>query len=435
MKIALSLPDGRGLGGVTTWALDLAERLAGLPNVEACLLEHATSRQPVVVEGNSPVRSIDLTPFIHPNHPRLGVDDVERFAAAYASAEPEILVPNWSWGSHAAAVAVAAQDPEHVRVIGFVHADGEDYYEWIRYYEPWIVRFVAVSSEIAARLTEELPHRSGDIVTLPYSIAQPASVQRPDRGNSPLRIIFAGRLAVAQKRILDLITMAEMLAADDVEFELRIIGSGPDEDTLRRAIDRLPSKTRSSIELERTCPPAEMPARWLEADVLVLPSDYEGTSIAMLEALAHGCVPVVTRVSGTETEIVDGETGLCFAVGDLAECVDHLSTLAGDREMLRRLSEQAVVSSRQRLGTFEYDEALMGIFRDALEKPAPSGAQGRPLLPPAQDRCDRHDLFAAVRGDREAAKKVLFRAASTRGLSWTYRAAPVAKRLVDRRAS
>jgi glycosyltransferase involved in cell wall biosynthesis len=45
---------------------------------------------------------------------------------------------------------------------------------------------------------------------------------------------------------------------------------------------------------------------------LLLPSNAEGLSNAMIEAMAHGVVPVTTRVSGCVDHVQDGVTGYFF---------------------------------------------------------------------------------------------------------------------------
>ena len=56
--------------------------------------------------------------------------------------------------------------------------------------------------------------------------------------------------------------------------------------------------------------------RWLEilaaSDIFLMPSKYEGISIALLEAMAAGVVPVVAKVGGQE-EIVDPGAGVLIA--------------------------------------------------------------------------------------------------------------------------
>jgi glycosyltransferase involved in cell wall biosynthesis len=75
------------------------------------------------------------------------------------------------------------------------------------------------------------------------------------------------------------------------------------------------------------------------ARLLCLPSitaangDAEGLPIVILEAQASG-TPVVTSARGGATEgIVDGETGLAFAEGDVDALAGHLRRLLRDDAM------------------------------------------------------------------------------------------------------
>ena len=52
------------------------------------------------------------------------------------------------------------------------------------------------------------------------------------------------------------------------------------------------------------------------SDFLVLSSEYEGFSVAMIEALAHGIPVISTPVSGATEVIVPGKTGYLFEHGD-----------------------------------------------------------------------------------------------------------------------
>lgn len=51
-----------------------------------------------------------------------------------------------------------------------------------------------------------------------------------------------------------------------------------------------------------------MDAFWKGQDVFVNVSEYEGTSLSMLEAMGYGCVPVVTDVSGAREFIAQEKT-------------------------------------------------------------------------------------------------------------------------------
>lgn len=76
-------------------------------------------------------------------------------------------------------------------------------------------------------------------------------------------------------------------------------------------------------------------------DVLLLTSKAEGTSISMLESMAHGLVPVVTNVSGSEDVILHGHNGFLYEIGDISLMVKLIVTLATNKELLRKMSYNA----------------------------------------------------------------------------------------------
>jgi len=93
---------------------------------------------------------------------------------------------------------------------------------------------------------------------------------------------------------------------------------------------------------------------WLEiiaaADVLLMPSEYEGISIALLEAIASGCVPVVAQVGG-QGEIVSPDIGILIPRGDneLPEYVDALHRLLGHPGVLQQMSNQCQTIAASKL--------------------------------------------------------------------------------------
>jgi glycosyltransferase involved in cell wall biosynthesis len=62
-------------------------------------------------------------------------------------------------------------------------------------------------------------------------------------------------------------------------------------------------------------------------DILVLTSDFEGTPIAMMEALAAGCGMVGTRVSGIEDYELHPQASDCFALFDTGNIEDAVSKI------------------------------------------------------------------------------------------------------------
>jgi len=84
-------------------------------------------------------------------------------------------------------------------------------------------------------------------------------------------------------------------------------------------------------------------------DVFVLPSIYEGLSIALLEAMAQGKPSVVSRVGGLP-ELIDHEhQGLLVEPGDPAELAQAILRLLRDPQLRSRLG----VAARQRAAEFD----------------------------------------------------------------------------------
>jgi hypothetical protein len=79
----------------------------------------------------------------------------------------------------------------------------------------------------------------------------------------------------------------------------------------------------------------------LATTIFVLPSLYEGLSLALLEAMAAGQVPIVSRNESHEAVIKHGENGLLFSPDNPAEMADQIA-LAIDNDALRhRISAAA----------------------------------------------------------------------------------------------
>lgn len=71
------------------------------------------------------------------------------------------------------------------------------------------------------------------------------------------------------------------------------------------------------------------------ADVLVLPSLEEGSALVCAEAMASGCVPVVSDVSSGVC--YNGKNALVHRVGDVATLSQHITTLHQDRMLWLKL--------------------------------------------------------------------------------------------------
>ena len=126
-------------------------------------------------------------------------------------------------------------------------------------------------------------------------------------------------------------------------------------------------------------------------------SEYEGTSISMLEAMAEGCVPVITRVSGAETVIRDGENGFCVNIGDMEMMSQIIRTLSEHKHEFQRLSVNAHATIRDNFAIHDYLVWFRALIDLAWQRPSAQWPMNRPVLPYARYHKTRETVMRVSR--------------------------------------
>ncbi|MEW6367452.1 MAG: glycosyltransferase family 4 protein [Acidobacteriota bacterium] len=109
------------------------------------------------------------------------------------------------------------------------------------------------------------------------------------------------------------------------------------------------------------------------ADVFCLPSLYEGSSIATLEAMAHKCALVASAVGGVPDKIVEGVNGFLTEPGSVDSIHRKIETLMLNRDLRRGMAE---ASTRLILEKFSWEVVArdaIALFEDLIRRQA-SGA-------------------------------------------------------------
>jgi glycosyltransferase involved in cell wall biosynthesis len=378
MNVIFALPEGLTLGGVTSLSVGVCRELVKLGQ-PVVVIEHSTMYGNPELDFDLPheVRIIGCAGLVHPDDPQLDIAD---YLFAYRSVLPGVLIPNWSYGTFAACAKLAINEAERLRIIGYAHADEPGYYDWLLHYEPIIHRFIASTPDIVAKLANLLPHRQSDMSVRPNPVNVPPVLQRNyTEAQTPLRLVYVARIVQRQKRVYDLVELATALTAENVDFELLIIGDGVDKDTLRVKFDGLPPAIRRCVSLKNSVTPSQLPKIWQASDISLLVSEYEGTSLAMLESMAFGCVPVVTQVGGTSI-IKSGVNGYCVPVGSITEMTQAIKSLAKDRPRLARMGQRAHTTIRAHLSYEQYASWFLQMVHAAWEEPPRYWPGDRPLL-------------------------------------------------------
>lgn len=115
-------------------------------------------------------------------------------------------------------------------------------------------------------------------------------------------------------------------------------------------------------------------------DIFVLPSRWEGLSLALVEAMGAGRAVVATSVGGNPEVVIDGHTGLLVPPSDTTALTDALGHLISNPDQRIVLGEAAANEARTRFSIEEHVSQLAALYRQGLAErgrsPALLGARG-----------------------------------------------------------
>ncbi|MEB3250887.1 MAG: glycosyltransferase family 4 protein [Cyanobacteriota bacterium] len=235
--------------------------------------------------------------------------------------------------------------PSSIGVVGIAHSDDPQHYDHMRRLGPWCNAVVGVSHEITQRLLLMPELRHIPTCPIPYGVpinpaVDPSMTGTASTPETGLTILYAGRLEERQKRVRDLALILHSLHHQGVPAQLTIAGEGPARAALQQMFHQL--GVASQVRWLGTVAPDAMAQIYRSHTVLLLPSAYEGLPLAVLEAMAYGCIPVVSAItSGIPDLVKDSVNGYCVPVGDHRGFADRLATIAQNPGQRSRMSAAA----------------------------------------------------------------------------------------------
>ena len=194
-------------------------------------------------------------------------------------------------------LAVALLDGRNP-LIGVLHADDAAYYALATRFQRTAAALVAVSRRVhlRARVAALGSHARAEVI--PCGIVLPPPAESRNDASGTVRLVWVGRISEAQKRVSDLVGIAQALVADGLPFVLDILGDGEDAQSLRADVER--AGLTSRVRFHGWLPSDGVLKTLGRSDVLLLPSNFEGMPVAAMEALACGCAVVASDTSGLE---------------------------------------------------------------------------------------------------------------------------------------
>jgi glycosyltransferase involved in cell wall biosynthesis len=240
----------------------------------------------------------------------------------------------------------------------------------IQIYRKYVDTFIAVSTQIDRELDaagippEKRCSIPNGVDTDRFVPAADMSIKNKRRNELQLPgepiVVYTGRFA-PEKRLDDLIRLWPAVQRNHPGAALYLIGTGEEEQKLR-------SMQRTGIKV---IGPVDDVVPYLQAaDLFVLPSEREGLSNSMLEAMSCGLPVVATNVGGAMDLLIHLENGFLVPVDDFRNFEQMLVAVLGNPDLRKKAANSARIRIVQRYSLQQTAEELRALYDSVLDLPA-----------------------------------------------------------------
>lgn len=182
-------------------------------------------------------------------------------------------------------------------------------------------------------------------------------------------VLFASQLA-PRKRLAELLEAYRRLRAEGMRLGLLVVGSGPEEERLRRVVRDLaiPDVIWAGFRNQ-----SELPALYAASDVFVFPSVQEPWGLVLNEAMSAGLPVIVSEEIGAAADLVrHGESGFLFPGGDVDALTERLRLLVQNPDLRRTMGER----SRQIMENWDIERCVQGVLAALRYVTVPAAPRG-----------------------------------------------------------
>ncbi len=218
-------------------------------------------------------------------------------------------------------------------------------------------------AELAAKLA--VIHNGLPLPPAPATDARAAARAALGLAETTVAVLYLGQLE-PRKDPLTALRAVQRAHAGDPRIVLLVAGTGPSMGEL---------EALAGPETRLLGQRSDVTDLLAAVDVFVMPSEREGLSYAVLEAMAHGVATVVSDGAGNPEAV--GAAGLVFGVGDAGGLAELLRGLADDPARRAALAQ----AGRERVATALTAEEMVrrtaAVYKRALTAPGRHAAAPR----------------------------------------------------------
>jgi glycosyltransferase involved in cell wall biosynthesis len=231
-------------------------------------------------------------------------------------------------------------------------------------------RIIAVSEAVAGALRRWLPEVGPKLAVVPNAVDprgfHVAATERDGLrqtlglGADEQVVLFVGRLMPAKG--VDVLLEALNQLPSSAKFKMLVVGPGP----LRAALEQqVPERLRAQVSFLGAR--SDVPTLLAAADLLVLPSRWEGLPVILLEAMAARLPILATRVGGIPEVLEHGVSGWLVPPEDAPALAEGMTHLLQSKPARARQAEAAWQILLDRFSPEVTLRQLLGVYQAVLE--------------------------------------------------------------------
>ncbi len=385
MKIALSVAD-MSVGGIANFVLNLSPSLTEAGHEALVIAQRPGAWWSRLAE-------IGVHGYCLPRHRWDSVwQQARRFAAYLTAQQIDLLLVNIGIDNRLPMLALPLL-PDSMPVILALRNDRPEVYDLAAVNQDAWNCAVGVSPKVQQHAVAHFGQKT--VLCIPNGVDAPLDDHlhvAPD-WSTPLRLLCVGRLDDHQKGIFRLPAILAACRQRQLPIRLTIIGNGPDQIQLRQLFQR--AGVADLVDLHGFQPHAQVLAAMDSHHGLLLPSNYEGLPNVLLEAQAHGCVPIAARLPGiTDYVVQDGISGFLVNPPEIEGYVNRIEQLLVP-ECWRALRNTGMGSIRQHFSIQSMGGRYLALFTELARGAYPRSPNHFRLRPPVCLRFGWSDYLPA----------------------------------------
>jgi glycosyltransferase involved in cell wall biosynthesis len=223
---------------------------------------------------------------------------------------------------------------------------------------------VTVSDHSVKRLVQSFPAAAAKIHRV-YNGIDLSAFKQATPPTDTIKLLSVGRL-IEKKGFAYLIDAARLLRNRGLSFECKIVGEGPERDSLQKSIQA--NGLDKHVHLTGSKSQPEIVDLLAKCSIFVLPAihdrsgDTDNLPTVLIEAMASRLSLVATNIAGIPEIVHHKENGILIPEKDPIQLADAIESIGSNRQLLDRYGRASRQIAEQKFSLRTTTAELKGIY-------------------------------------------------------------------------